>query len=297
MSDYLERLVERSLGLAEPVLPRPVALFEAPVPSPILPVETEDDHGFGEPAAVPPHHQSAHDPRPVVPPSAPVPRPAPDNSASPEPSPEAARIRPPPADRPKEHAVASVHSVPPLPSDPPVHGRRQVEPPTSLEPRPAPLPPPVRAAVQGSEGQRLQPVSTEPPPPPPMEPRFITRETRVERMTVVERAAAEPGRVAPVLVPPVVPSRDAPRVDVLRPAPASHGDRPLPALPARVERGREPPPASPLSAPAPTIQITIGRLEVRAAAQPPTPSPRARQQSAVMSLDDYLRQRASGSKP
>lgn len=45
-------------------------------------------------------------------------------------------------------------------------------------------------------------------------------------------------------------------------------------------------------APEPTIQVTIGRVEVRAEAPsvPPEPKPKAKT-PAVMSLDDYLNQR------
>jgi hypothetical protein len=54
--------------------------------------------------------------------------------------------------------------------------------------------------------------------------------------------------------------------------------------------------SEPTAAPelAPTIQVTIGRIEVRAT-PPPAPSPqRQRVAPPVMSLDEYLRQRASG---
>jgi hypothetical protein len=46
--------------------------------------------------------------------------------------------------------------------------------------------------------------------------------------------------------------------------------------------------------PTPTVQVTIGRVEVRAV-PPPSPSPKLRRPaSPVMSLDEYLRQRARG---
>jgi hypothetical protein len=52
-------------------------------------------------------------------------------------------------------------------------------------------------------------------------------------------------------------------------------------------------PAAPSKAP-PTIQVTIGRVEVRAT-PPPTPVPKKRRHTApVMSLDNYLRQRNGG---
>lgn len=50
---------------------------------------------------------------------------------------------------------------------------------------------------------------------------------------------------------------------------------------------------------APTIEVTIGRIEVRALtppAPPPQPSPRQRQEPPKMSLDDYLRAHSGGRK-
>lgn len=54
--------------------------------------------------------------------------------------------------------------------------------------------------------------------------------------------------------------------------------------------------AAPPVQPAPTIHVTIGRVEVRAAA-PAAPAPRkTAAQPPVMSLEDYLRQRADGGR-
>lgn len=53
--------------------------------------------------------------------------------------------------------------------------------------------------------------------------------------------------------------------------------------------------ASPaLPQPAPTIQVTIGRIEVRATAPANPSSTQTRQQPPVMSLEEYLRQRGGG---
>jgi len=46
------------------------------------------------------------------------------------------------------------------------------------------------------------------------------------------------------------------------------------------------------SVPAPTIQVTIGRIEVRATPPPSSPKPRATR--ATLSLDDYLHRRGTG---
>jgi hypothetical protein len=48
--------------------------------------------------------------------------------------------------------------------------------------------------------------------------------------------------------------------------------------------------------PAPTIHVTIGRVEVRATA-PAVPASKPRPAPQTTSLDDYLRQRSSGGKP
>jgi hypothetical protein len=46
-------------------------------------------------------------------------------------------------------------------------------------------------------------------------------------------------------------------------------------------------------APTPTIQVTIGRIEVRATS-PATPPSKPRAASPAMSLDEYLRRRKGG---
>ncbi len=54
-------------------------------------------------------------------------------------------------------------------------------------------------------------------------------------------------------------------------------------------------PSTPAPAPVPTINVTIGRVEIRATSPAPTPAQRARPKSGnVLSLEEYLRRRASG---
>jgi hypothetical protein len=73
-----------------------------------------------------------------------------------------------------------------------------------------------------------------------------------------------------------------PRSDTVA-RPARVDARPLPRPPRGSERQRD-------ADPAPTIQVTIGRVEVRAVTSPPAaarPAPR----STLRSLDDYLKPR------
>jgi hypothetical protein len=78
------------------------------------------------------------------------------------------------------------------------------------------------------------------------------------------------------------PQRITPRVELL--------DRVMPA-----ERGRREEGASPVTPQ--TIQVTIGRIEVRATTSAPAKAERRERRGAqVMSIDDYLRQRTGGAR-
>jgi hypothetical protein len=72
---------------------------------------------------------------------------------------------------------------------------------------------------------------------------------------------------------PLVPPRAVPSPPSL---PVALADPPPPA---------QPPPAEP------TVQVTIGRLEVRAAIPAPAPEPRPKPRTSV-SLDEYLDRRS-----
>jgi len=83
------------------------------------------------------------------------------------------------------------------------------------------------------------------------------------------------------------------------PSKRAEADRPsAPApriIPARSEL-RVAPTQQPAPAPQPTIHVTIGRIEVRAAT-PAQPNKSARAPSAVLGLEEYLRQRSGGRRP
>jgi hypothetical protein len=109
------------------------------------------------------------------------------------------------------------------------------------------------------------------------------------RPLVVERVVTPPGeaKTAGIFEPParpVEPPRRTPTPGVIaQPRVRRVADVPVP--------GQAPPGAMP--APAPTVQVTIGRIEVRAAPPAPAPAQRATR-PAPMTLDEYLRQRKGG---
>jgi hypothetical protein len=83
----------------------------------------------------------------------------------------------------------------------------------------------------------------------------------------------------------------------LRPAPRATTDREPPPRPALLLDAHAHPRAdqSPASAaPEPTIEVTIGRIEVRAAPAPPRAGPAAPPAASAMTLEQYLRSRAGG---
>lgn len=112
-----------------------------------------------------------------------------------------------------------------------------------------------------------------------------------------EQTVANPV-VSPVVSPVGYPERqpaaiagNEPLTPAIQPRPVSPAQpRINPASPSAFGE-----PSNPRArgAEAPTIQVTIGRIEVRAT-PPPAPVPKPRPASPTMSLDDYLRQRNEG---
>jgi len=117
-----------------------------------------------------------------------------------------------------------------------------------------------------------------PPPFEPAAPREAAARARREApgdSVEAARPAPEP-RPEPVVAPPPPRMRDR------------EPEAPLPA-PAHLRAERPTAPARPASPPAaPQVQITIGRVEIRAAT-PAQPAPR---RTPAMSLEDYLARRA-----
>ncbi|NEQ22340.1 MAG: hypothetical protein F6K28_24755 [Microcoleus sp. SIO2G3] len=100
------------------------------------------------------------------------------------------------------------------------------------------------------------------PPPPSIQP--------------IDRAEQQPAST----VPPVVVPRQAATL--------------LPIVTPRLERSQRP--EEKAAPPPPTIQVTIGRIEVRAVPPPAPPRPRVTTPPARLSLEDYLRSRSGGER-
>jgi hypothetical protein len=127
-----------------------------------------------------------------------------------------------------------------------------------------------------------------------------SEEPRPERIALVAI-----GSIAPA-APVVLPSRlAAPPSDARLPAAAIHRQTVEPEVP-RSERFaasiRPLTPAAPEFSPslppavAPTIHVTIGRVEVRATPPPPAASRAQTKGPSVMSLEEYLGRRAAGGR-
>ncbi len=201
------------------------------------------------------------------------------------------------------------------PASPPAIGRNV--PPVSLEPTPSSITGPVQAGEDAGapRDKRLEPTSSSAPKPaflgapasPPATGRNLppvglepTSSSATGPVQAGEDAGAPRDRRAPVVKSVVSPLSHPER----QPA-AIAGNEPLtPALQPRPV-SPVPPRLNPVSQPAfgessnlraaeaPTIQVTIGRIEVRAT-PPAAPVPKPRPASPTLSLDDYLRQRNEG---
>jgi hypothetical protein len=294
MADYLSNLAKRSLVPEQEIQPRLASRFESP-PMPGRPAfsprmagslfdENEASEGIGtEAVGETPRAPHRAPPRPLA---------------------------PPPAATHTGQVVPSGHSLP--------VARREDTPqevvprrPSPTSPRPAPSVA-VTAHIQASTGQshqsalpaRLQ--ST-----PLVEPEIVSRATEDNQQ---EPPRSHAPRSLPTPQPTISPrpdSSDLSHPDPERPAiqrarPAA--SLPLEPAPPRRHKLQGPSgrdlltsqPANPQSAPAPTtIQVTIGRIEIRAAPSPrnaPEAPPKGRPAANVTDLEAYLRRRNGGER-
>lgn len=143
---------------------------------------------------------------------------------------------------------------------------------------------PVRSAEAGT-----------PADPQPWAPAAVSPEGRIEpigpRVTAPTTAAPRPapGRSSAVVVraPVLQPARRTPQVGhPVTPSASSYSVHAVGStVPVGVRRA---------AAGAPDVHISIGRVEVRAAAEPVAPPREEQRKQPVLSLDDYLRGRSGG---
>lgn len=267
MSDFLSRLAERALGVAKAVEPRLPAVFEpaAPAMAEPAPAAAREPVVRVETGREVPSRMRVREPR-VTERTVFLEKPGPSS---------------PPAAEPHPGEAASP------PAQPPVRLREPDAPREAAEPKPA-APRPAAAHETVRPVVRIE-RRTEAGPTILRETNtrvdnVILREPRRETTARIEREAAprqQAGRQ-----PEPVPDGERPATALS----AGLRDKTVPPFPMPALKRREKPDAPPQT----TVQVTIGRVEVRAA--PPAAAPRRRAPSPpVMSLEEYLRRRGGES--
>lgn len=278
MFSYLDNLVARQLPETAVIQPRPISLFEPwPGTASISPPPAigEEETAVSSPSIHPlPRPQTPRIPSPTVPaapqPALPTLTPPAPQPASPSPLPPTPTLRP-----------ASSEPAPPPQKQPPVNDA-----PAAIQPSPPRQPvlaPPAPVNVTPTSLHHR----AEPPPAKETHPPVIIREQITRLKQVVESPAPSiPPLVETVREQPIQPS--PPVKAAIRP------EQIKPFIPANGRPSNHQPPVTPPPEPAPTIQITIGRIEVRATPPPPAKVEQKQPRTPVLSLDDYLRQRNGG---
>lgn len=299
MSDYLWNLAARALNRATVVRPRIAPLFGAPDPlAPAWPVpELSVDRSPLPLARRGPERPNETDLRADVPVDVPrvaaevqseVPPPLPTHEPSPH--------KPRPVQRESKPQARETHCGVPAEGQRPdlMSPLTRNSPTASVEPgleNPIPFPPIVH-----------KPESL---PPIDRQVQLAERPAREETIASLTPEVARPAPATPELTPPSAgkaPPAKAPPEPGMSTAPQRKSltlavERPpaIPVVAARAPLRSIPLAASPAatSQPAPTIQVTIGRIEVRATPATQPHRPAAPKQSSS-SLEEYLKRRANG---
>jgi len=275
MSDYLDSLVAKNLGLEKSVLPRPFSLFE-PLPFVAAP-PASDRYGLEEDGA--PSRGPANAERMTRGNTGPA--------AKAESSETQARLAP--------RADSSEKSA----------GYREPESNTVLIPHETEKP----AVVRDEAGKPAECVEQTAPAPQQAVGSHMAMSKSAQgisrnAVTPAGRQLAGSREAGPLISfqkapkdPETVPGTPPPQtllIPPIEPRPAGDHRRGSP-LPERADRIVPPPEAEREAAP--TIKITIGRVDVRAVmAERPAPRPAPERRNSALSLEEYLKQR-SGGKP
>lgn len=121
----------------------------------------------------------------------------------------------------------------------------------------------------------------------------LARHPRSARPSIepVPAPPSPPSSIKPVLAPPSPPSVEPAMPQSGDIAPARQRSRLREAPPPSALARRRPPADQPA---VPSVQVSIGRVEVRAVYAPPPSAARRPSPAPTMSLDDYLKQREKG---
>jgi hypothetical protein len=323
MSGYLANLITRATEAAPTVVPRPAPVFEPLYRGPGsadagLPVE--DDIEFEvAPGEVPiaAIHDTA-EPRSAVsvrdlPANAGKGLILPSTKGLPTSYAKDVRSQPLPADLRNE---GKPHALDTSPAELPSHARETNRPPGSgrkLPDQPPAITPPrtvpkdpvpsavpaghrILAAQQPATEARtpaIRPAESHPAPRPAVPaPRF---EPEISRNDVARHDANEPARIGrhEEIRPPGPREEVRMVVQGVPGREARANPEPVPAAEARTRRESKSAPTLPTRPAEPAIQVTIGRIEVRAETPRPPVTP-MRVASPILRLEDYLRQRSEG---
>lgn len=278
MSDYLGHLITRTLAQTALVRPRLPSLFESsPMGQPLAGELEQDVFSEAQPAVPGPRRETTRA-QAIVP-----------HIESVSQQFEPATIRPAPEkkewpSRPERPASPTDASLAPGPI------RRESSDANEIHYRTENRSRSLEAAAQssGDGGTNSKPVPVEREIAiPPISPKPAVTEqgpTQIERSSPdrLAREAETAGAQLPTRdLPAELPEGIKPALETTRPA--------GPVVP--VIRGVPPIVSKPAPAPEPTIKVTIGRVEIRAVNAPERPRAEPKS-SKILSLDDYLRQRA-----
>jgi hypothetical protein len=291
---YLDNLVARHLPETAVIQPRPVSLFEpwpgsaAGATSFSVPAASEEETAVPPPAALPTTTPSVPAIADSLPPPPPSPTPAmraAQQSASPTPTPAT-----PPAALPSPPH----HAPTPRPASPePTRRPRRQQPvddtPAAIKPA-LPRQPALAPAIPVNVIPATPHHQAEPQPAKETHTPAIIR----EQITLLKSVTETPPQPTPTLVEIVREQPIQPMPPVTAAPAAIRPEQIKPFIPANGRSANHQPPVTPPPEPAPTVQITIGRIEVRATPPPPAKAEQKQPRTPVLSLDDYLRQRNGG---
>ncbi len=297
MSGYLSNLLARSLQPGAAIRPRRASWFE---PTPGVNVAAPWPEATTEALGVPSagtlevsgraRGQPAPSPDPVLepPPALPISETAPAEVA-PKPVPLPSR-----PSRIEPARTVSVHAEPEAPRpEPGVEGASEAPPrPRDATERPGPA---IPALPPDAPSAPLSAVEPDPPgaavPPGPIRPKGESTVEAAERPSTPVRPlgpeGALPERPPLANISSLTPQSVTPRFP-RQPTVDAPTIKPNVLAVPRFQEATQAAPAS--SEEAPTIRVSIGRIEVRAVSPPPPPRRKTARPAPTMSLDDYLKQ-------